>query len=144
MTELLESSPTPAFDRRSHYRLPIRVPIFIKGVDSHGEEFFELTHTVNVSASGACFMSKRELQVDSDLMVSIPAPLPSDPQESDEYDFRFPAKIVRVENGTVLPEQESLSKIYEITLRQITPLCRNPSCPFLLSIRESSYTIDID
>jgi hypothetical protein len=106
VTEPLESSPTPAFDRRSHYRLPIRVPIFIKGVDRHGEEFFELTHTVNVSASGACFMSKRELQIDSDLLVSIPAPLPPDPQESDEYDFKFPAKIVRVENGTGLPSKK--------------------------------------
>ena len=105
VTEPLESSLAPAFDRRSHYRLPIRVPIFIKGVDRHGEEFFELTHTVNVSASGACFVSKRELQADADLMVSIPAPFPSDSQESEEYDFKFPAKIVRVENGTLLPNK---------------------------------------
>ena len=106
VTEPLESLQTPALDRRSHYRLPIRVPIFIKGIDIHGQEFFELTHTVNVSASGACFVSKRELQIDADLMVSIPAPLPSDPQESDEYDFKFPAKIVRIENGTVLPSRK--------------------------------------
>ncbi len=106
VTEPLESSTTPAFDRRSHYRLPIRVPIFIKGIDSQGEEFFELTHTVNVSASGACFVSRRELQVDADLMVSIPAPLPSDQQESEEYDFKFPAKIVRVNNGTTHPSRK--------------------------------------
>ena len=106
VTEPLESSATPAFDRRSHYRLPLRVPIFIKGVDKHGEEFFELTHTVNVSASGASFVSKRELQLDADLMVSIPAPLPSDPHEAEEYDFRFHAKIVRVENGTIHPSKK--------------------------------------
>ena len=106
VTAPLESSAAPALDRRSYYRLPIRVPIFIKGVDKLGEEFFELTHTVNVSASGACFVSKRELQLDADLMVSIPAPLPSDPHESEEYDFRFPAKIVRVENGTVHPSKK--------------------------------------
>lgn len=106
VTETLESSSTPAFDRRSHYRLPIRVPIFIKGIDRQGEEFFELTHTVNVSASGACFVSKRELQVDADLMVSIPAPLPSDPQDSEEYDFKFPAQIVRVDNGSTHPSRK--------------------------------------
>ena len=106
VTETLESSSTPAFDRRSHYRLPIRVPIFIKGIDKHGGEFLELTHTINVSASGSCFVSKHELQIDADLMVSIPAPLPSEPQESNEYDFRFPAKIVRVENGTVYPNKK--------------------------------------
>lgn len=106
VTETSKSSSTPAFDRRSHYRLPIRVPIFIKGIDRQGEEFFELTHTVNVSASGACFVSRRELKVDADLMVSIPAPLPSDPQESEEYDFKFPAKIVRVDNGTTHPSRK--------------------------------------
>ena len=106
VTEPLESSSTPAIDRRSHYRLPIRVPIFIKGVDKDGEDFFELTHTVNVSASGACFVSKRDLRVDADLMVSIPAPLPSDQQESEEYDFKFPAKIVRVNNGTTHPSRK--------------------------------------
>jgi len=106
VTETLETSSTPAFDRRTYYRLPIRVPIFIKGIDKHGEEFFELTHTVNVSASGACFVSKHELQIDSDMMVSIPAPLPSEPQESEEYDFKFPARIVRVENGTVYPSKK--------------------------------------
>jgi hypothetical protein len=105
VTEQIESAPALTSDRRLHYRLPIRVPIFIKGVDNHGEEFFELTHTVNVSASGACFMSKRELYVDSDLMVSIPAPLPSDPHESEEYDFRFPARVVRVENGVINPNK---------------------------------------
>ena len=106
MTETLETSSTPAFDRRTYYRLPIRVPIFIKGIDKHGEEFFELTHTVNVSASGACFVSKHELQIDSDMMVSIPAPLPSEPQDSEEYDFKFPARIVRVENGTIYPSKK--------------------------------------
>lgn len=86
-------------ERREYYRLPIRVPIFVKGIDQEGNDFFELTHTINVSASGASFIMKRELQVSSDLLVSIPAPMPADSGLSEDYDFRFPAKVVRVENG---------------------------------------------
>lgn len=92
-------------DRREYYRLPIRVPVFIKGVDSSGDEFFELTHTVNVSASGACLITKRDLAYSADLLVSIPAPVipETDPED---HDFRFPAKVVRLENGIVNPNRK--------------------------------------
>jgi len=46
------------------------------------------------------------LPIDTDLMVSIPAPLPSEPQDSEEYDFKFPARVVRVENGMVSPNKK--------------------------------------
>ena len=93
-------------DKREYYRLPIRVPIFIKGIDKSGEEFLELTHTINVSASGACFITKQELQVSSDLLVSIPAPLPTDYYSlSEDSDFKFPAKVVRLENGILSPKR---------------------------------------
>jgi hypothetical protein len=86
-------------DKRAHYRLPIRVPIFLKGVDVNGDEFFELTHTVDVSASGACFLSRRELAITNDLLVSIPAPVDISIASPGDYEFKFPAKIVRVDNG---------------------------------------------
>ena len=93
-------------DRREYYRLPIRVPIFIKGIDKNGDEFFELTHTVNVSASGACLVTRRELSTSADLLVSIPAPLSSDVELPGERDFRFPAKVVRLENGLISPSRK--------------------------------------
>jgi c-di-GMP-binding flagellar brake protein YcgR len=92
-------------DRRQYYRLPIRVPIFIKGIDNRGKEFLELTHTVNVSASGACFVSKLDLDVLADLMVSIPAPVSTDYGSLEDYDFKFPAKVVRLENGAINPSR---------------------------------------
>jgi c-di-GMP-binding flagellar brake protein YcgR len=92
-------------DRREYYRLPIRVPIFIKGTDSRGREFLELTHTVNVSASGACFVTKQELQVSGELMVSIPAPVSTDYGSLEDYDFKFPALVVRLENGLINPSR---------------------------------------
>lgn len=96
-------STTP--DRREYYRLPIRVPVFIKGIDRSGDEFFELTHTVNVSASGACLITRRDLAYSADLLVSIPAPVISDVGPED-HDFRFPAKVVRLENSIVNPNRK--------------------------------------
>ena len=93
-------------DRRVHYRLPIRVPIFLKGIDKYGNEFFELTHTVNVSASGACFLSKRELELTADLLVSIPAPVDIHSSVTEDYEFKFPAKIVRIDNGLLNPNKK--------------------------------------
>ncbi len=92
-------------ERRAHYRLPIRVPIFLKGRDKHGNEFFELTHTVNVSAGGACFPSKRDLEIRTDLVVSIPAPVDIG-SGYDDYEFKFPAKIVRIDNGLINPSKK--------------------------------------
>jgi|GEM_PF-1672481 hypothetical protein len=93
-------------DRRSHYRLPIRVPIFLKGIDRYGNEYFELSHTVNVSASGACFLSKRSLEVNADLLVSIPAPVDINSNLSEDYDFKFPAKIIRIDDGLANPNKK--------------------------------------
>jgi hypothetical protein len=96
-----------AVDRREYYRLPIRVPVFIKGIDHNGDEFLELTHTINVSASGACFITKRALQISSDLLVSIPAPVASDYEPTEEYDFKFPCKLIRLENGVLNPHKRA-------------------------------------
>jgi hypothetical protein len=92
-------------DRRAHYRLPIRVPIFLKGIDKNGNAYLELTHTVNVSATGACFLSKRSLEITADLLVSIPAPVDINSNISEDYDFKFPAKIVRIDNGLANPNK---------------------------------------
>jgi c-di-GMP-binding flagellar brake protein YcgR len=84
-------------ERREYYRLPIRVPIFIKGTDTKGNEFVELTHTVNVSASGACLVTKRELAHSADLLVTIPAPITSVAGLPEDHYSRFPTKVVRLE-----------------------------------------------
>jgi hypothetical protein len=92
-------------DRRAHYRLPIRIPIFLKGMDKNGTEFYELTHTVNISARGACFLSKRAFDMSADLLVSIPAPVDVHLDISEDYDSKYPAKVVRVDNGSANPSK---------------------------------------
>jgi c-di-GMP-binding flagellar brake protein YcgR len=92
-------------DRREYYRLPLRVPVFIKGIDRNGDEFFELTQTVNVSASGACLFTKRDIANSTDLLVSIPAPVIPEAGVSEDHDFKFPAKVVRQEKGLAGPSR---------------------------------------
>jgi len=51
--------------------------MFIRGIDVHGEEFLDLTKTLDISARGAYLASTRPLRVNDLLSLTIPAPSPS-------------------------------------------------------------------
>lgn len=51
--------------------------MFIRGVDSYGEEFLELTKSLNISAGGAYLASPRPLKLNEVVSLRIPAPSPS-------------------------------------------------------------------
>ena len=69
-------SPNPA-DRRKSQRLRLQVPMFIRGTDVSGEEFLDLTKTLDISATGAYLASPRALRKDEVVSLTIPAPSPS-------------------------------------------------------------------
>ncbi len=94
-------------EKRSHYRMQIRVPIYIRGKDGNGEDFFELSHTVNVSASGAALICQNPVEIDAPLHVSIPAPLNAGSANNFENETGFHAKVTRIEEG----EKGSFKKI---------------------------------
>lgn len=58
-------------------RIPLQVPVFIRGTDASGVEFIELTKTLNISAIGACITSAHVLRLDQIIYLTIPAPSPS-------------------------------------------------------------------
>jgi hypothetical protein len=68
----VEASPT----RRSP-RIRIQVPVFLRGTDSAGAEFIELTKTLNISAYGACITSAHLLRPEQTVQLTIPAPSPA-------------------------------------------------------------------
>ena len=68
----LEYSP-----RRRSPRLRLQVPVFLRGTDTSGAEFIELTKTLNISAMGACIASTHVLRPDQLVHLTIPAPSPS-------------------------------------------------------------------
>ncbi len=64
-------------ERRRWERLPIAVPVFVRGVDDRGKEFLEFTSALNISAGGALLAVRRSTKRSSRVTVEIPsAPLP--------------------------------------------------------------------
>lgn len=62
--------------RRVASRLPLQVPVFIRGMDASGVEFIELTKTLNISATGACIACTHLLSGENIVHLTIPAPSP--------------------------------------------------------------------
>ncbi|MFQ5737602.1 MAG: PilZ domain-containing protein [Acidobacteriota bacterium] len=64
-------------ERRRWQRLPLSIPVFVRGVDERGKDFLELTTAFNVSAGGALLAMRRYLPRSSRVTLEIPsAPLP--------------------------------------------------------------------
>ena len=59
---------------RSHPRIRLQVPVFLRSSDATGTEFIELTKTLNISARGACIASTHLLRHDQTVQLTIPAP----------------------------------------------------------------------
>jgi len=55
----------------------IQVPVFVRGKDAAGDEFLELTRTVNISSTGASIVSPRPLRMDEMVTLTVPAPSPA-------------------------------------------------------------------
>lgn len=63
--------------RRRSPRIRLQVPVFLRGVDTSGVEFIELTKTLNISATGACIASTHYLRPDQVVSITVPAPSPT-------------------------------------------------------------------
>ncbi len=58
-------------------RIRLQVPVFVRGTDTSGAEFIELTKTLNISATGACITSAHIIRPDQVVHLTIPAPSPA-------------------------------------------------------------------
>src|SRR5579864_2149124 len=71
-------------DRREWPRLPLAIPVFVRGRDGKGKEFLEFATALNVSAGGMLVAIRRVLPSVAQLVLEIPsapvaalAPLPT-------------------------------------------------------------------
>ena len=62
---------------RSSPRIPIQIPIFVRGFEADGPGFIELTKTLNISARGACITLSHPLRPNQVVQLTIPAPAPA-------------------------------------------------------------------
>ena len=67
-------APRKAFvDRRKNERIPLAVPVFVRGKDSEGKEFLEFATALNVSAGGALLATRRFLSRFSTIAMEVPS-----------------------------------------------------------------------
>ncbi len=64
-------------ERRRSQRIRVQIPMFLRGIDSAGGEFLDLTKTLDISATGAFLASPRMLKPEHLINLTIPAPSPS-------------------------------------------------------------------
>lgn len=62
----------PIAERRKWPRLPLAIPIFVRGHDGKGNEFLEFATALNVSAGGMLLAVRRVLPPSCDLRLEIP------------------------------------------------------------------------
>jgi len=60
-------------DRRKHQRLPLSIPVFVRGVDQEGKEFLEFATSLNVSAGGMLVAIRRILPPVAQIRLEIPS-----------------------------------------------------------------------
>jgi hypothetical protein len=66
-------------EKRKHQRLPLSVPVFVRGTDENGNMFLEFATALNISAGGVLLATRRNLPKSTSLLLEIPvAPLPAD------------------------------------------------------------------
>ncbi len=67
------NSARPGSERRKWPRLPLAIPVFVRGQDSKGHEFLEFATALNVSAGGMLVAMRRVLQPVVQIQLEIPS-----------------------------------------------------------------------
>ena len=78
-------------------RVPLNLPVEVRGEDVAGVHFTEQTRSHNVSGGGICFESQRQLVVGSELTLTIQVPEALRKRFGDRAIYRARAVICRVE-----------------------------------------------
>jgi PilZ domain-containing protein len=60
-------------ERRRWFRLPLAIPVFVRGLDVHGKGFLEFSTLLNESAGGALLAIRRSLRRSSRITLEIPS-----------------------------------------------------------------------
>lgn len=62
----------PVAERRKWSRLPLAIPVFVRGHDGKGNEFLEFATALNVSAGGMLVAVRHVLPPSCDIRLEIP------------------------------------------------------------------------
>jgi hypothetical protein len=90
------SSPSKAIERRRERRVPVHLPLVVRGKDLHGSTFEERTSSENLCRGGAAFATR--YPVDLGLQLEIQIPPPPNPASGDT-EFSTQGRIVHIKPG---------------------------------------------
>lgn len=90
------SATTPALERRRERRVPVHLPIVVRGMDLTGTSFEEHTSSENICRGGAAFASRYPLNLGIQLEIQIPV-LPTAAREDTEFSTQ--GRVVHVKPG---------------------------------------------
>lgn len=94
------SSSKKGSDRRRWERLPLAIPVFVRGLDPNGRQFVDFATALDISVGGALLAIHRHLPRGSKIMLEIPsAPATHGTKVPRASRQSFYAKAVRVTNG---------------------------------------------
>jgi PilZ domain-containing protein len=97
------SASTPALERRRERRVPVHLPIVVRGTDLTGMSFEEHTSSENLCRGGAAFATRYPLNLGIQLEIQIPV-VPT--AASEDKEFFTQGRIVHVKPGR--DKQESI------------------------------------
>ena len=90
------SASTSGLERRRERRIPVHLPIVVRGTDLTGASFEERTSSQNLGRGGAAFVTHYPLDLGSQLEIKIPVP-PTAANEDTEFSTH--GRIVHIERG---------------------------------------------
>lgn len=90
------SASTPALERRRERRVPVHLPIVVRGTDRTGLSFEEHTSSENLCRGGTAFATSYPLDLGSQLEIQIPV-VPIAPSEDTEFSTQ--GRIVHLKPG---------------------------------------------
>jgi hypothetical protein len=84
-------------ERRKWQRLPLAIPVFVRGIEPSGRKFIEFATALDISVGGALLAIQRHLPQGSKIMLEIPSnPIPKGKEAAQKG---MSAKLVRVTHG---------------------------------------------
>ncbi len=87
---------TPALERRRERRVPVHLPMLVRGTDRSGAWFEEQTSSENVCRGGAAFATRYTV----DLGMRIEISIPSSPSKGEpDTEFSTHGRIVHIAPG---------------------------------------------
>jgi hypothetical protein len=62
----------PPTERRQHGRLPVQIPVVLRGTDSSGRDFFDRAEVVSIDDRGARAHTRFLLKVGAEVSIELP------------------------------------------------------------------------